>query len=157
LSANVLFVCWGNICRSPMAERVAQRYAEKESLPGVTFSSAGVSDEERGHPIDPRAAKVLAEAGYSAQGHTAHKVTAEEALAAAMVVGMEDIHLERVRRIAPGASNLYLLSNFDPDAAPGQDIPDPWYGPDSEFPKTLRSIEAAMPGLIRRCRDFAGQ
>ncbi len=69
----VVFVCWGNICRSPMAERVARGRAAEEGLTGVTFSSSGVSDEEHGGPIDARAQRVLARAGYSTGGHRAHQ------------------------------------------------------------------------------------
>ena len=62
---NVVFVCWGNICRSPMAERVAQRAAEQAGLTGVRFTSAATSTEELGSPMDARAAAVLSERGYT--------------------------------------------------------------------------------------------
>ena len=65
---QVVFVCWGNICRSPMAERVAQGWAERDGLDGVGFTSAGVSREEPGNPIDPRAQRVLTRHGYRTAG-----------------------------------------------------------------------------------------
>ena len=55
---KLLFVCWGNICRSPMGERVARRVIEEQGLE-VEVSSVGISSEETGNPIDRRAAKVL--------------------------------------------------------------------------------------------------
>lgn len=154
MSAEVLFVCWGNICRSPMAERVALGWAGKERLGPVSFTSAGVSSEETGHAMDPRAARTLRAAGYDPDGHVAHQVTRQEVREADLVIGMEDIHLERIRRAVPEAANLYLLTNFDPDAVPGSQVPDPWYGPESGFEETLASIEAAMPELMRRVREL---
>ena len=66
--AKVVFVCWGNICRSPMAERVARGMAAERGL-DVEADSVGISSEESGNPIDRRAAAVLREAGYSTGGH----------------------------------------------------------------------------------------
>lgn len=149
---GVVFVCWGNICRSPMAERVARSWAEREGLAGVRFTSAGVSSEETGHPIDPRARRVLRAHGYDADGHRAHRITAAEIAAADLVVGLEPLHVDLLRRLAPDADNLALLTDFDPDAAPGSGIDDPWYGDAAGFEDTLAAIEAAMPGVLARIR-----
>jgi len=151
---SVVFVCWGNICRSPIAERVAQGRAEREGLRGVRFTSAGTSSEELGEPIDRRAQGVLAAAGYSSDGHRAHQISAAEIRAADLVIAMEDLHLSRLRRLAPDAEHLALLTDFDPDAAAGSGVPDPWYGPASGFDDTLNAIESAMPGVLERVRDL---
>ena len=145
---RVVFVCWGNICRSPMAERVAERAAAEAGLTGVEFTSAATSTEELGNPMDPRAADVLREHGYRYDRHRAHQVTRAEIESADLVLAMEDIHLTKMRAIAPGADNLRLLTDFDPDASPGQGIDDPWYGPEAGFERTLASVEAAVPGLL---------
>ncbi|OYO12725.1 low molecular weight phosphatase family protein [Enemella evansiae] len=146
---RVDFVCWGNICRSPMAERVAEAYAEREGLTDVEFSSSGVSSEELGNPMDPRAAQWLRENGYRADDHTAHQVTREEIDGADLVVAMEDLHVDRMRRLRPEhPEKLRLLTDFDPDAEPGSGVPDPWYGDADGFGDTLASIEAAMPGVF---------
>jgi low molecular weight protein-tyrosine phosphatase len=152
---EVVFVCWGNICRSPMAERVAQGWAAREGLHGVRFSSAGTSREELGEPIDGRARRVLERSGYSTGGHRAHQITAAEIREADLVIAMEDLHLSRMRRLVPDADNLALLSDFDPDAAPGSGVPDPWYGSPDGFNGTLAAIEAAMPGVLDRVRELA--
>ena len=152
---SILFVCWGNICRSPMAERVAQRQASAAGLDGVRFTSAGTSSEELGEPIDRRAQRVLAHAGYASGGHRAHQLSADEIRSADLVIAMEELHLSRIRRLVPDADNLALLTDFDPDALPGSGVPDPWYGSAAGFDDTLAAIEAAMPGVLARVRELA--
>jgi protein-tyrosine phosphatase len=151
---RVLFVCWGNICRSPMAERVAERAAAEAGLTGVEFSSAATSTEELGEPIDPRAASVLAERGYRHDRHRAHQVSAQEIAAADLVIAMEDIHIRKMLAVEPGSINLSLLTEYDPSAEPGSGVPDPWYGSPAGFYGTLSAIEAAMPGILDRIRQI---
>ncbi len=155
--ARIIFVCWGNICRSPMAEVVARAWAAREGVRGVAFSSAGISDEEHGNPMDPRAVATLREAGYTPGAQRAHRITTAEIGSAGLLIGMEQLHLDRMRRLAPHADHLYLLSDFDPDAVPGSGIPDPWYGPDDAFTETLEAIEAAMPEVMKRARELASE
>lgn len=145
---HVVFVCWGNICRSPMAERVAQGWAERDGVEGVRFTSAGVSSEESGNPIDPRAVAVLAQHGYTTAGHRAHRITADDMADADLVIALEPIHVDRMRRLSPDSTHVRLLTDFDPDATPGSGIDDPWYGGPEGFHDTLASIEAAMPGVL---------
>ncbi len=153
---EVVFVCWGNICRSPMAERVAQRWAEREGVDGVRFTSAGTSSEELGEPIDRRARHVLDRAGYTSAGHRAHRISAAEIRDADLVIALEDVHLRIMQRLVPDAGNLALLTDFDPDAEPGSGVPDPWYGSADGFNGTLAAIEAAMPGVLDRVRELQG-
>jgi protein-tyrosine phosphatase len=159
---RVIFVCWGNICRSPMAERVAQRAAEDAGLSesgqrAVGFTSAGTSSEELGEPMDPRAARVLTAAGYRSDAHVAHQITAEEIADADLVVAMEDLHVSIMSDLAPHAGDLVLLTDFDPDAVPGSGVPDPWYGSESGFLDTLAAVEAAMPGILDRVRQLQSE
>ena len=151
---RVVFVCWGNICRSPLAERVAERLAAEQGLTGVEFTSAATSTEELGRPMDRRAAAVLRDHGYRSGDHHAHQIDAAEIEAADLVIAMEDIHVDRLRRLAPDAANVFLLSEFDPDAEPGSGLLDPWYGPDSGFSDTLAAVEAAIPGVLDRVREL---
>ncbi|MDR1388178.1 MAG: low molecular weight phosphotyrosine protein phosphatase [Propionibacteriaceae bacterium] len=144
---RVVFVCWGNICRSPMAERVARGMAPGVGLDWVEFTSAALSDEEEGNPMDPPARRTLERAGYDAAGHRAHTITPAEILSADLVVGVEPYHVERLRRLAPAADHIVLLSDYDP-AHLGQAIVDPWGGPPAAFQATLTRVEAAMPGLL---------
>ncbi len=151
---RVVFVCWGNICRSPMAERVAEKLAADAGLTGVEFTSAATSTEEIGAPIDRRATTVLRERGYRTGDHRAHQVTADEIESADLVIAMENIHLDKMRAISPGATNLSLLTDYDPEAEPGSGIPDPWYGTPAGFYGTLAAVESAMPGVLDRVQDL---
>ena len=149
---KVVFVCWGNICRSPIAERVAERAAAEAGLTGVEFTSAATSREEIGAPIDPRAQRVLVDHGYRADGHSAHQITAAEIAGADLVIAAEPLHVDRMLRIDPDADNLSLLSDHDPAAPEGSGLPDPWYGGPEGFEETLAAVEAAMPGVLDEVR-----
>lgn len=150
--ASIIFVCWGNICRSPMGERVARRWLDDAGLTAARVTSAGTSTEELGNPIDRRARRTLEAHGYHADGHRAHQITRAEIDAANLVLAFEPIHVNRMKRIAPDATNIYLVTDFDPAAVPGSGIDDPWYGEQSGFEHTLTQIEAAMPGVIERVK-----
>jgi len=153
---HVVFVCLGNICRSPMAERVAERAAADAGLTDVEFSSAGTISEEFDDPMDRRAAAVLEERGYRFHDHLARRITAAQLESADLVVAMEDSHVRSVLEMALDPNKVSLLTDFDPAAEPGSGVPDPWFGSDSGFYDTLAAIEAAMPGLLERIRALQG-
>lgn len=147
-SRHVVFVCWSNICRSPMAERVAQHKACARGLNGWQFTSAAVAQDGVGQGIEARAQRALRRAGYQADGHRAHQITAREIHDADLVVGMQTIHLDMMQKLAPDATNLVLITDFDPSAPNGTGIDDPWYGPEDEFTDALVKIERAVDGLL---------
>ena len=151
---RVVFVCLGNICRSPIAERVAEHAAAEAGITGVEFSSAGTISEEYDDPMDRRAAAVLKERGYRHDDHRARRITEVRIESADLVVAMEDVHLRRVLELALGPTRVCLLTEFDPTAVPGSGVPDPFFGSDSGFHDTLTAIEAAMPGLLDRIREL---
>lgn len=151
---KVVFVCWGNICRSPMAEVVARQWFADADIAAVV-SSAGVSDEEHHNPIDRRAKRTLEDAGYEVGGHRAREITASEIRDADLVIAAEPSHVRRMQRVAPDATNLHLISEYDPTAAPGASLPDPWCGGPGDFLDTLDAIERAMPGIVTAVRDLA--
>lgn len=130
-----------------MGEQVAREWARRAGL-DVRFDSAGTSDEEFGNPIDRRAAKVLRAHGYPVGDHSAKQITRELIDRSQLVLAFEQSHLSRLKRIAPQAANLHLVTDFDPDARPGSGIDDPWYFGGEAFESTLAAIEAAMPGLM---------
>ncbi|MDO5093758.1 MAG: low molecular weight protein-tyrosine-phosphatase [Propionibacteriaceae bacterium] len=149
--AKLVFVCWGNICRSPMAERVARGMAAERGL-DVDVDSVGLSSEETGNPIDRRAAAVLREAGYATDGHRARRVTVDDLAGADLVVAAEGFHISRLQQLYPRGTYA-LLNDFNPAMPKGEDLQDPWYGPASGFADTLADIEAAMPGILDALAD----
>lgn len=144
---SLVFVCLGNICRSPIAERVARRMAADRGL-DVEVASYALSTEESGNPMDRRAAAVLRGAGYDPAGHTSRQITAALIDAADLVVAAEPYQVEELQAISPDATNIRLLNDFNPDLPAGTALNDPWYGDAAGFGETLADVEAAMPGIL---------
>lgn len=155
---RVVFVCWGNICRSPMAERVARHHLSVAGVADVEVTSAATSREELGEPIDPRAARTMRAAGYDPSGHVARQITAAQIDQADLVVAMEYIHIERMRRIAGhDLPNVVLFAVFDPATDDEDGVPDPWYGGQAGFDEVLRTLERGMPSFVERVRDLKAE
>lgn len=149
---HLLMLCWGNICRSPMAERVAQSVAEESGL-DLLVSSAGVSSEESGRGMDSRARRTLAAHGYDGEGHTARQLTADMLAGVDLVVAAEQYHLDRIEPLLATLDDrpeVALVSDFDPEANPGDPLPDPWYGDQDDFEGTLAVLERATPAMLER-------
>lgn len=165
---RVLMVCTGNICRSTMAHQVLDEAVAAGGLSGaVRVDSAGVSDEEHGNPIDPRAARVLRAHGHGVPDHRARQVRADELADWDLVLAMTSSHyaaLSRLRdRARPGgrAPEIRMFRDFDPQCAhlpegPGRDkdLPDPWYGDYGDFVDTLAVIERSTPVM---CPGYCGE
>lgn len=98
---HVLFVCTGNICRSPTAERLAAEHAQQMGIPDFTASSAG-THAVIGHPIHPNAAAVLTELGGDASGFAARQLNPKIAAGADLILTMTRSHRDAVLEIAPG-------------------------------------------------------
>lgn len=150
---SVVFVCTGNICRSAMAERIAA--AELSDLP-VHIDSAGISDEEHGNPIDPRAARVLTERGYDTAGHAARQLTPDWLASRDIAIVMTERHRQATERLlesVPEAERpeVRMLRSYDPACAGASgadlDVFDPWYGDQAGFYETYDMITAALPGI----------
>jgi protein-tyrosine phosphatase len=137
-----------------MAERVAERAAADAGMTGVEFTSAGTISEEYDDPMDHRAAAVLEKHGYRHADHRARRISEAQLETADLVVAMEDSHVSSVLALATDPGKVSLLTDFDPAAAPGSGVPDPWFGSDAGFDDTLTAIEAAMPGLLERIRQI---
>lgn len=144
---HVMFLCHGNICRSPMAEVVARTIAQRQGV-DVRFSSTGTSDEEAGHGIDPRAAEVLRDHGYDPGRHTARQITRELVADVDLVVAAEQHHLVRLARSGITVPRTALMTDYDPESPEGAPLPDPWYGGRAEFEETLAVLERGMPVLV---------
>lgn len=147
---TVTFVCWGNICRSPMAERVFERLLEEAGADArhVRTDSLGISSEETGNPIDDRAESLLIEHGYRADGHAARQATAETIAGSTLLVAAEPFHLERLARLGAREEQLRLMTDYDPQSENGSALPDPWYGGRDGFETALGVLERGLPRLL---------
>ena len=156
---HVCVVCSGNICRSPIGEQVLRAAIADAGLDDqVRVSSAGIGDWHIGQGANRRAATVLRAAGY-ATDHTARQITPGELAGVDLALAADRGHLRDLRRMTPDHTKIALLRSFDP-AADDDEVPDPYYGPDSGFDEVLAMTEAAVPGVVeeirRLLRDRAG-
>jgi protein-tyrosine phosphatase len=149
VAVHVVFVCTGNICRSPIAEKVLVHELERAGIDGVRVSSAGTGDWHVGEPADPRAAALLRAEGY-ADDHAARRF---DALDADLVVALDRGHARALRALVPDPDRVRLLRSFDPDAPADADVPDPYYGDDAGFTEVLAMVRAAVPGLVDWVRE----
>ena len=188
---RVVMVCTGNICRSAMAEVVLRDRLAAAGVPdsgpgGVTVTSAGVSDEERGNPIDSRARRVLAEAGYGTgaddvsratdiviSSHSAHRITDAEIAEADLLLAMTDSHWNVLQRRAAGLgaepARIRMYRELDPASAQQVEaviaggssrsvlnVPDPWYGTMADFVDTLEVVERVSDELADELAALLG-
>ncbi len=145
---KILFVCHGNICRSPMAEFVLKDLAARAGVASrVYVSSAATSDEERGNPVYPPARRKLAEHGINCAGKLAHRVRPEQYDSYDLIIAMDDENLRELRSIFGGDRDgkLYTLLKFD--GRPAAAIADPWYTRD--FDSAWQDIYKGCFGLLR--------
>jgi protein-tyrosine phosphatase len=148
---RVVFVCSGNICRSPMAEKVFAHELDEAGLAdAVRVSSAGTGSWHVGSPADDRAAGLLRANGYPHR-HRARQVDSDD-LDADLIVALDRSHQRLLRSMVAEPDRVRLLRSFDPAAPPGADVPDPYYGGSSGFTDVLDMIEASMPGLLEWVR-----
>ncbi|GAA2562318.1 low molecular weight protein-tyrosine-phosphatase [Pseudonocardia hydrocarbonoxydans] len=149
---HVVFVCTGNICRSPIAEKVVAHELERAGLSeGVRVSSAGTGGWHVGSPADDRAAALLRAEGYP-DDHAARQIDAEQ-LGAELIVALDRSHLRTVQAMVPEPGRVRLLRSFDPDSPEGAEVPDPYYGEADGFAAVLAMIRAAVPGLLDWVRE----
>ena len=144
---KILFVCHGNICRSPMAEFILKDLAEKEGLSAqLQVGPAAVSSEELGHPVYPPARRKLAEHGISCAGKTARQLQREDYARWDLLLGMDRSNLRGMRRICGGDPDGKIRLLMDYTHRPGE-VADPWYTGD--FEAAWRDISEGCAGLLR--------
>jgi protein-tyrosine phosphatase len=149
---KVLFVCTGNICRSPTAEGVARGLAARQGLDHLfEFDSAGTHGYHVGDPPDPRTVAVAARRGYDLTPLRARRVTEFDFVRFDRVLAMDCEHLELLQRSCPRMHRdklgLFLDFSERPDT---NEVPDPYYGGIDGFERVLDLIEDAAGQLIRK-------
>ena len=141
---KILFVCHGNICRSPMAEFIMKDIAAKAGRAHeFHIESAAASDEEIGNPVYPPARRVLAKHGIDCAGKRARKITPADFEKFDLVVAMDNSNLRNIGRICAGGSAKLLMEYA---GVAGGEVDDPWYTGD--FDKAFSDISAGCSGLF---------
>lgn len=187
---RIVMVCTGNICRSAMAEvvlidRLTAAGVPADGADGVLVTSAGVSDEEQGNPVDRRARRVLADHGYGVGSspadrasaaaiatHHAHRLSDRELAGADLLLAMTCSHhremTRRAERLGLDTSRIRMFRELDPQALaqrrePAEgvgaryalDVPDPWYGTVEDFVETLEVVERVSDALTPALVELA--
>jgi protein-tyrosine phosphatase len=149
---SILFVCLGNICRSPLAEGVFRHRAEERGVAhGLHIDSAGTGSWHVGAPADARARETAERRGIRLESR-GRQVTPEDATRFDLILAMDRSNLRDLETLfasVPGRrAELRLFRDFDPEAGGAADVPDPYYGGDDGFEKVHEMVERTCAALL---------
>ena len=147
---RILFVCHGNICRSPMAEFVMKDIVSKAGMSSqFEIASAATSTEELGNPVYPNARRKLAEHGIGCDGKTARQLTRFDYTHYDLLVGMDSANIRNMQRICGGDPDgkIRLLMEY---AGQSRDVADPWYTRD--FEATWQDVLSGCTALFEQLK-----
>jgi low molecular weight protein-tyrosine phosphatase len=147
---EVLFVCTGNICRSPTAEAVFRKLVADAGMSGAFIAdSAGTHGYHIGEPPDPRAQASAADRGYDLSALRARRVERSDFQRFDLIVAMDRGHFTLLSRMAePSTAHKLKLMMSYADGFKEKDVPDPYYGGSQDFERVLDMLEDAARGLL---------
>jgi protein-tyrosine phosphatase len=156
---RICVVCLGNICRSPMGERVLAVEIAEAGLAGrVVVDSAGTGDWHIGDAMDDRARAELARRGLGGDGHEARQIQPDCLYDYDLLLAMDRSNLAGLHAMARGrpelSGRIALLRAFDPAAPEGGEVPDPYYGGPEEYAEVFDLVDAAAKGLVSQLSDL---
>ena len=154
LMTSVLFVCMGNICRSPTAEGVFRKVVEDAGMADtIRIDSAGTHAYHTGEPPDRRAQAAALSRGYALSDIRARRVADEDFVEFEYIVAMDEDNLLnlRDRAVEDASSSLLLFLEFSESRE--SEVPDPYYGGASGFERVLDLVEEASRGLLEHIRS----
>lgn len=148
----LLFVCLGNICRSPLAEAAFRHHAERAGLAAIA-DSAGTGDWHIGHPPDPRAIAEAARHGIDIRGYRGRQVSPDDFNRFTHVLALDTQNLADLHERAPAnpMASISLLLDHVPGMA-GQPVADPYWGTAEDFERTWEQVSMAAAALVARLR-----
>ncbi len=150
---RVLFVCLGNICRSPLAQGVFEDLLRREDLEGEVFvDSAGTGYWHVGSPPDNRASSAAALRGVDISAQRARRISPEDCQNFDYVLTMDEENYRRVAALCRGSAVVRPFLDFATDS-PEREIPDPYSGGPNEFEHVLDLVEEASEGLLEDIRE----
>ena len=148
---RILFICHGNICRSPMAEYIMKELVKREGVAGDwEIESAAVSSEEIGNPVYPPARRKLAEHGIGSAGHAARQMKRQDYDRFDLLIGMDSANIRNMRRICSGDSDDKIRMLMDYTGV-SREVADPWYTGnfDQTFTDVLSGCKALLSQLMQ--------
>ena len=148
---KILFVCHGNICRSPMAEFCMKKLvADAGRAEAFEIASAATSTEELGNSVYPPARRLLQRKGIDCSGKSARQITAADYLYYDLIIGMDNANMRNMKRFWNGDPDNKLRMLLDYTDHPGE-VADPWYSGD--FETTWKDVFAGCSKLLELCLD----
>lgn len=153
---SILFVCLGNICRSPTGEGIFRSYLQQQdNHQDITVDSAGTIGYHQGNPADARMRQTAARRGYDLQSRS-RKITPADLETFDLVIAMDRENFKDIHHVDPApAASVKLLSDFLDDQWP-TDVPDPYYGGEEGFEYVVDMIAEAVPNIYRHLIDDSG-
>ena len=145
---KILFVCLGNICRSPLAEVVVRGVAAQRGLNRYHFESAGTGDWHVGGPADPRSAAKAKEKGLDLSRHRAQQVTASNCQQWDWLVAMDSDNRANLLRMGVPESRILMMRQFEVKSGHAPDVPDPYYGGAHGFEDAYQMLVANAEKLL---------